>query len=90
MEEINAEGGDIQFELRIEDDESDPEKAYNCYNKLTDWGMQLSLVSVTSKPAEAISVNLYEDRIFGLTPLRFLRGSDRTRSRVVSDVLHRP
>ena len=68
VEEINAEGGDIQFELRIEDDESDPEKAYNCYNKLTDWGMQLSLVSVTSKPAEAISVNLYEDRIFGLTP----------------------
>ena len=68
VEEINAEGGDIQFELRIEDDESDPEKAYNCYNKLTDWGMQLSLVSVTSKPAEAISVNHYEDRIFGLTP----------------------
>ena len=68
VDEINAEGGDIQFELRIEDDESDPEKAYNCYNKLTDWGMQLSLVSVTSKPAEAISVNLYEDRIFGLTP----------------------
>ena len=68
VEEINAEGGDIQFELRIEDDESDPEKAYNCYNKLTDWGMQLSLVSVTSKPAEAISVNHNEDRIFGLTP----------------------
>ena len=67
VEEINAEGG-VQFELRMEDDESDPEKAYNCYNKLTDWGMQLSLVSVTSKPAEAISVNHYEDRIFGLTP----------------------
>ncbi len=67
VEEINAEGG-IQFDLKIEDDEGDPEKAANCYNKLKDWGMQLSLVSVTSKPAEAISVNHYDDRIFGLTP----------------------
>ena len=67
VDEINAEGG-IQFELRIQDDENDPEKAANCYNQLRDWGMQLSLVSTTSKPAEAISVNHNEDRIFGLTP----------------------
>lgn len=67
VDEINAEGG-IQFEWNCQDDEGDPEKAANCYNKLKDWGMQLSLVSVTSKPAEAISVNHYEDRIFGLTP----------------------
>ncbi len=67
VDEINAMGG-IQFELSMQDDENDPEKAANCYNKLKDWGMQLSLVSVTSKPAEAISVNHNEDRIFGLTP----------------------
>lgn len=67
VDEINAMGG-IQFELSMQDDENDPEKAANCYNKLKDWGIQLSLLSVTSKPAEAISVNHNEDRIFGLTP----------------------
>ena len=67
VEEINAEGG-IQFELNIQDDAGDPEQAQNAYNKLKDWGMQLSLVSVTTKPAEAISVNHNDDRIFGLTP----------------------
>ena len=67
VDEINALGG-IQFELNMQDDEGDPEKAANAYNKLKDWGMQLSLVSVTTKPAEATSVNHNEDRIFGLTP----------------------
>ena len=67
VDEINAMGG-IQFELSMQDDENDPEKAANCYNKLKDWGMQISLLSTTSKPAEAISVNHNEDRIFGLTP----------------------
>ena len=67
VEEINAEGG-IQFELNMQDDAGDPEQAQNAYNKLKDWGMQLSLVSVTTKPAEAISVNHNDDRIFGLTP----------------------
>ena len=68
VDEINALGGDIQFELRYEDDVNDPEKAVNAYNTLKDWGMQLSLGSVTTKPAEATSVNHNEDRIFGLTP----------------------
>ncbi len=67
VEEINALGG-MQFELSIQDDEGDPEKANNCYNTLKDWGMQLSLVATTSKPGEAISVNHNDDRIFGLTP----------------------
>lgn len=67
VDEINAMGG-IQFELRYEDDAHDPEKAVNAYNILKDWGMQLSLGSVTSKPAEATSVKNYEDRIFALTP----------------------
>lgn len=68
VDEINAEGGDIQFELNYQDDESDAEKAVNAYNTLKDWGMQLSLGSVTSKPGEATSVENYEDRIFALTP----------------------
>ncbi|MDY3013987.1 MAG: ABC transporter substrate-binding protein [Evtepia sp.] len=68
VDEINAKGGDIQFELRYEDDVHDAEKAVNAYNVLKDWGMQLSLGSVTSKPAEATSALNFEDRIFALTP----------------------
>ena len=68
VDEINALGGPIQFELRYEDDTHDAEKAVNAYNTLKDWGMQLSLSSVTSKPAEATSVLNMQDRIFGLTP----------------------
>ena len=68
VDEINAEGGDIQFELNYQDDEHDAEKAVNAYNTLKDWGMQLSLGSVTSKPCEAISTDINTDRIFALTP----------------------
>ena len=67
VDEINAKGG-VQFELRYEDDQNDTEKAVNAYNTLKDWGMQLSLGSVTSKPCEATSVDTYADRIFALTP----------------------
>lgn len=68
VEEINAEGGDIQFDLRYEDDVNDAEKAINAYNTLKDWGMQISLGSVTTKPCEATSTETYSDRIFALTP----------------------
>lgn len=68
VDEINAAGGDIQFELKYEDDESDAEKAVSGYNSLKDWGMQLSLGSVTSKPCEATAAKTFEDRIFALTP----------------------
>ena len=67
VEEINAKGG-IQFELRFEDDTHDAEKAVNAYNTLKDWGIQISLGSVTSKPCEATSAETYADRIFALTP----------------------
>ena len=67
VEEINAEGG-VQFDLKMEDDENDPEKAVSAYNNLKDWGMQLSLGSVTSKPGEATATENYADRIFALTP----------------------
>ena len=68
VDEINAMGGDIQFELRYEDDTHDAEKAVNAYNALKDWGMQLSLGSVTSKPCEATAAENFADRIFALTP----------------------
>lgn len=68
VDEINALGGDIQFELNYQDDESDAEKAVNAYNSLKDWGMQLSLGSVTSTPAAATASEEYTDRIFALTP----------------------
>lgn len=68
VDEINAEGGAIQFELNYQDDEHDAEKAVNAYNTLKDWGMQLSLGSVTSKPGEATASENFNDRIFALTP----------------------
>lgn len=67
VEEVNAEGG-LQFELKMEDDAHDAEKAVNAYNTLKDWGMQISLSSVTSTPAIATSTENNNDRIFGLTP----------------------
>jgi len=65
--EINAMGG-LQFELKYEDDTNDAEKAVNAYDALKDWGMQISLGSVTSKPCEATAADTYSDRIFALTP----------------------
>lgn len=68
VDEINAEGGAIQFELKYEDDVNDPEKAVNAYNVLKEWGMQISLGSVTSQPSISTSALNYEDSIFALTP----------------------
>ena len=67
VDEVNALGG-LQFELNCQDDEHDAEKAVSAYNALKDWGMQISLGSVTSKPCEATSAETYSDRIFALTP----------------------
>ena len=70
VDEINAAGGvnGYTLTLRYEDDTHDAEKAVNAYNVLKDWGMQLSLGSVTSKPCEATSAETFADRIFSLTP----------------------
>ncbi|MDY3929518.1 MAG: ABC transporter substrate-binding protein [Clostridia bacterium] len=67
VEEINALGG-LQFELKFEDDENDAEKAINAYNKLKDWGMQVSLGTVTTQPCIALSTEVNADRFFALTP----------------------
>lgn len=68
VDEINAEGGAIQFELKYEDDVNDPEKAVNAYNALKEWGMQISLGSVTTQPCIATSSYNFVDSIFALTP----------------------
>lgn len=67
VDEINELGG-LQFELRYEDDVHDSEKAVTAYNTLKDWGMQIFLGSVTSKPAVATSTEANADHIFFLTP----------------------
>ena len=67
VEEINERGG-IKFALRYEDDENDTEKAVNAYNKLKDWGMKISLGTVTTQPCIAVSAELNEDWIFAITP----------------------
>ena len=67
VEEINK-LGDLQFELKYEDDENDPEKSINAYNNLKDWGMQISLGAVTTQPCIAVSTETNADRYFALTP----------------------
>ena len=42
VDEINAQGGAIQFDLKYEDDQHDPEKAVNAYNALK----ELSLIHI--------------------------------------------
>ena len=68
VDEINEAMGYNFFELRYEDDAHDAEKAVNAYNALKDWGMQISLGSVTSTPCAATAAETYSDRIFALTP----------------------
>lgn len=67
IEEVNAKGG-TQIELKFEDDQADGEKAVSAYNSLMDWGMQISLATVTSGAGQAVAPNYEQDNIFGLTP----------------------
>lgn len=67
FEEINALGG-LQFEVKAEDDEADPEKAVNAYNNLMDWGMQIMAGPVTSGAAGATAAKCAEEKVFMLTP----------------------
>ncbi len=70
IKEINEAGGvnGYQIEYNFQDDESDPEKAVNAYNTLKDWGMQLLLGTVTSKPCIAVGAESEVDNLFQLTP----------------------
>lgn len=70
VDEINAAGGvnGYKLEFRMEDDESAAEKAVNAYNTLKDWGMQLSLGTVTSDACIAFQGVAKGDNMFILTP----------------------
>ena len=68
VDEIKEAGGDIQFALKYEDDVNVPETAVNAYNALKEWGMQISLGSVTTQPGIATSSYNFADSIFALTP----------------------
>ncbi len=67
VEEIDALGG-IQFEIKWEDDEHDPEKSVNAYNNLKDWGMQMLVGTTTTAPCVAVSAETNSDHMFELTP----------------------
>ena len=67
VDEINAKGG-VQFELRYEDDQNDPEKAVNAYNNMMDNGMQVLVGPTTTGASIAVADACYTDRTFMLTP----------------------
>ena len=66
--EINASDSKIKFDFKMEDDEADGEKAVTAYSSLYDWGMQVSLLTVTSGSGAAVAKSYDEDQIFGITP----------------------
>ena len=68
VDEINAEGGAIQFELKSEDDVADGETSVNAYNNLLDWGMQVLVGPTTTGASIAVAAEAYNDRVFMLTP----------------------
>lgn len=70
IKEINAAGGinGTMLEMNAQDDEHDPEKAVNAYNTLKDWGMQMLVGAVTSKPCIAVSAESANDNLFQITP----------------------
>ncbi len=67
FQEINAKG-DLQFALKVEDDEDDGEKAVNSYNNLMDWGMQIMAGPTTSGCALSVAPECAADQVFMLTP----------------------
>lgn len=68
VDEINNSDSKIKFDFNMQDDEHDTEKAVSAYSILYDWGMQVSLFTVTSGPGAAVAKNYDEDKIFALTP----------------------
>ena len=68
VDQINAAGGAIQFELQSQDDEADGEKSVDAYNTLMDWGMQIMVGPTTTGASIAVSAQANADRTFMLTP----------------------
>lgn len=82
VDEINAQGGAIQFQLQAEDDQADPELGVNAYHKLLDDGAQIIVGSVTSGSGIAVSAETFKDRVFTITPsgssVDVISGKDNT------------
>ena len=68
VDEINAAGGEVQFQLQSEDDVGDGETSVNAYNKLMDDGMQVLVGPTTSGASIAVASKVFEDRTFMMTP----------------------
>ncbi len=71
VDEINEKGGlsnGLKLELKAMDDAHDPTKIANNYAALSDWGMQVSLGCVTTKPALEFAKLSKDDNVFFLTP----------------------
>jgi len=68
VDEINASDSKIKFDFKMEDDEAAVEKATTAYGILYDWGMQISMFTVTSGSGSAVAKNYDEDKIFAITP----------------------
>ena len=68
VDEINNSDSKIKFEFNMQDDEADGEKAVSAYSSLYDWGMQVSLLTVTSGSGAAVAKSYDEDGIFAITP----------------------
>ena len=68
VDEINASDSKIKFDFNMADDEADGEKAVSAYSSLVDWGMQVSLFTVTSGSGAAVAASYDEDKIFAITP----------------------
>ena len=70
VKEINAAGGvnGYNFEVRIEDDQADPQQAVQAYSTLMDAGMNVSLGGVTSGACIAVTEEVKKDGLLMLTP----------------------
>ena len=68
VNEINASDSKIKFEFQKQDDEADGEKAFNAYNTMMDWGMQVLVGPTTTGASIAVADACYTDRTFMLTP----------------------
>lgn len=70
VKEVNEAGGinGMTVEMNGQDDEHDPEKSVNAYNTLKDWGMQMLVGCVTSKPCIAVAAESSNDNLFQITP----------------------
>lgn len=70
VDEINAAGGldGVKFSLEMYDDKNNPELVSSGYAYLMEKGMQISLGTVTTKPALEFKDLAKDDNVFVLTP----------------------